>query len=99
VLSLTTTFGVREHVVERTALGRDWRPVVVAGQVVRIKFSLTDGRIRHATPELDDAAVAADRTGLALRQVLDDAGAAARAAGLTPGALLPPQADESEPHL
>jgi len=98
VLALTTTFGVREHVVERTALPRDWRPVVVAGQVVRIKVSLTDGRIRHATPELDDAAVAADRTGLTLRQVLDDAGAAARAAGLTPGALLPPQADESDPH-
>ena len=99
VMTLTTTFGVREHVVERTALRREWRTVSVGGQPVRIKISLDDnGRIRHATPELDDAAAAAERSRLALRQVLDEAGASARAAGLTPGAVLPPQADESDPH-
>ena len=99
VMTLTTTFGVREHVVERTALRREWRPVSVAGHSVRIKVSLDDeGRVRHATPELDDAAAVAERSGLALRQVLDEAGASARAAGLTPGALLPPQADRSDPH-
>ena len=91
VLTLTTTFGVREHVVERTALRREWRPVSVAGHVVRIKVSVDgDGRIRHATPELEDAAAAARAAGLPLRQVLDEAAAAGRAAGLTPGAPLPP---------
>jgi uncharacterized protein (DUF111 family) len=89
--TLTSTFGIREHAVDRVALQRDWRPVTVAGEVVRVKVSLDGhGRIRHATPELDDATSAASRTGLPLRQVLDEAGSAAEAAGLSPGAMLPP---------
>ncbi len=94
VLTLTTTFGVREHVVDRVALRREWRAVDVAGHPVRIKVSLDDdGRIQHATPELDDAAAAAAGGGLALRQVLDEAGASARAAGLVTGAALPPRTE------
>jgi pyridinium-3,5-bisthiocarboxylic acid mononucleotide nickel chelatase len=89
--TLTSTFGIREYAVDRVALERDWRPVEVAGQVVRVKVSLgTDGRIRHATPELDDAAAAATSTGIPLRQVLADAGSAAEAAGLRPGTRLSP---------
>lgn len=96
IFTLTSTFGIREHAVNRVALQRDWRSVVVAGQVVRVKVSLDgDGLIRHATPELDDAATAADCIGVPLRQVLDDARAAADAAGLTPGAKLQP-AGQSE---
>lgn len=90
MFAVTTTFGVREHRVERTALGRDWYPVAVDGHTVRIKVAVgADGRIRHATPEFDDAAAVAARTGLPARQVLDDASAAARQAGLTVGAEPP----------
>ncbi len=91
VFTLTSTFGIREYAVDRVALQRDWRPVTVSGEVVRVKVSL-DGarRIQHATPELDDAAAAAHRTGLPLRRVLDEARYAADAADLRPGAVLPP---------
>ena len=91
---LTSTFGIREYAVGRVALHRDWRPVVVDGQSIRVKFSLDeDGLIRHATPELDDAAAVAHTTGTPLRQVLDSASTAAEAAGLTPGTKLPPASD------
>ena len=96
--TLTSTFGIREYAVDRVALARDWRTVDVAGEVVRVKVSLDGrGRIRHATPELDDASAAASSTGLPLRRVLDEAGSAAEAAGLTPGSLLPPESAGSAP--
>ncbi len=87
--TLTTTFGIREHPVSRTVLRRDWRPVVVRGHTVRIKVS-TDGcgRIRHATPEFDEAATAARASGQPVRQVLMEAAVAAAAAGIIPGARL-----------
>jgi uncharacterized protein (TIGR00299 family) protein len=94
IFTLTSTFGVREHAVYRVALQRDWRSVTVAGHAVRVKVSLDDdGRIQHATPELDDAAAAARSTGLPLRRVLDEAGSAAQLAGIRPGATLAPVAD------
>jgi hypothetical protein len=90
LLTLTTTFGVREYAVNRLALERDWRSVTVRDGSVRVKLSLDgNGLIRHATPELEDAAGLAERLGLPLRQVLDEAGAAAQAKGLGPGGSLP----------
>lgn len=89
VFTHTSTFGIREYAVDRAALQREWRPVTVAGTVVRIKISLdAHGRIRHATPEFDDATAAARAAGLPLRQVLDAARWAAEAAGLTTGATV-----------
>jgi uncharacterized protein (TIGR00299 family) protein len=94
VFTLTSTFGVREHTVDRVALQRDWRTVTVSGHPVRVKVSLDDdGRIQHATPELDDAAAVSRSTGLPLRRVLDEAGSAAEVAGIRPGATLAPAAD------
>jgi pyridinium-3,5-bisthiocarboxylic acid mononucleotide nickel chelatase len=90
VLELTSTFGVREHAVDRVALQRTWRPVQVRGREVRIKVSLDDtGRIMHATPEFDDVAALADAQQVPVRHVLDESAAAADAAGLKPGLLLP----------
>ena len=87
--SLTSTFGIREHAVDRVALGREWRPVDVLGHTIRIKVSLgPDGRIRHATAELEDASAAARATGVPLRQVLEAAGVAAEAARLASGETL-----------
>ena len=91
VLRLTTTFGVREHAVRRYALGRAWRRVDLRGHPVRVKVSLDSaGLVVHATPELEDVAEVARVVGVPLREMLDAASAAATAAGLVPGADLPP---------
>jgi uncharacterized protein (DUF111 family) len=59
---------------------------------VRIKISLDDDdRITHATPEFEDARSAARATGSPVRRVLDEAGAAANAAGIRVGALCLPR--------
>jgi len=68
------------------ALHRDWRPVALPGGEVRIKVAVQDGRIVHATPEFDDAAALAQARDVPVRQVLDEATAAADAARLRPGA-------------
>jgi pyridinium-3,5-bisthiocarboxylic acid mononucleotide nickel chelatase len=90
VLELTSTFGVREYAVDRVALQRAWRAVQVRGSEVRIKVSLDGaGRVLHATPEFEDVAALAGAQQLPLRHVLDESAAAADAAGLKPGFLLP----------
>jgi uncharacterized protein (DUF111 family) len=86
----TTTFGLREHAVERSALGRDWFPVLVGADQVRVKVSLdAHGKVVHATPEFDDAKALAEAAGRPVREVLDEAVAATRAAGVVVGAFLP----------
>jgi pyridinium-3,5-bisthiocarboxylic acid mononucleotide nickel chelatase len=86
VFALTSTLGVRETPVSRTALQRDWRAVTVPGGEVRIKVGLRAGRIATATAEFEDAAALARTRGVPVRRVLDEAAAAAGAAGLGPGA-------------
>ncbi|MFJ2029181.1 nickel pincer cofactor biosynthesis protein LarC [Streptosporangium sp. NPDC087985] len=89
VFDLTSTIGIREVGVGRTALDRTWVQVPVAGSQVRIKVAHAGGRIVRATPEFDDvAALAADRS-LPVRQVLEEAVAQAVAVGLVPGAVAP----------
>jgi uncharacterized protein (TIGR00299 family) protein len=89
VLSLTSTIGVRETAVARTALGRAWVSVPVRDGEVRVKVAHRDGEIVHATAEFADAAALAERRGVPVRQVLDEAGAAAEVKGLRPGQSLP----------
>ena len=86
VFALTSTLGVRETPVSRTALQRDWRAVTVPGGEVRIKVGLRAGRIATTTAEFEDAAALARTRGVPVRRVLDEATAAADAAGLGPGA-------------
>jgi uncharacterized protein (DUF111 family) len=86
VFTLTGTLGVRETPVHRVALDRGARLVPVTGGVVRVKAGLRAGRVVHATPEFEDAARIARERGLPVRDVLEEAIAAAAAAGLTPGA-------------
>jgi uncharacterized protein (DUF111 family) len=88
VLSLTSTLGVRETEVTRTALDRSWVTVPVAGGEVRVKVAHRHGEIIHATAEFADVAALAKRRGLPVRHVLDAAGAAADLQGLRPGELL-----------
>ncbi|MFW5472797.1 nickel pincer cofactor biosynthesis protein LarC [Knoellia sp. CPCC 206450] len=80
VLERTTTLGVREHRVERFALGRSWETVTVRGHEVRVKLShAPDGRVVHATPEFEDVRAAARAAGIPARVVLDETNAAAQA--------------------
>ncbi|AEV72978.1 TIGR00299 family protein [Mycolicibacterium rhodesiae NBB3] len=89
IFGLTSTIGVREAPVSRVALDRDWRAVALNGGEVRIKVALRADRIVHATPEFDDAAALARARDVPVRQVLDEAIAAAEAAMLRPGAQWP----------
>jgi len=85
VFELTSTLGVRETPVSRVALARDWSSVAVTAGRVRVKVALHGSCIVHAAPEFDDAAAVARARGVPVRQVLDEAVAAAEAAGLRPG--------------
>jgi pyridinium-3,5-bisthiocarboxylic acid mononucleotide nickel chelatase len=93
VFTLTPTLGVRETQVARVGLQRDWRPVTLPGGDVRIKVGLRAGRIAAATAEFEDAAELAGARGVPVRQVLDEAAAAAEDAGLRPGAPWSPRQD------
>ena len=59
MFELTSTSGIREVTVHRTALARASVPVAVMDGQVRIKVAYLDGEIIHATPEFDDAAAIA----------------------------------------
>ena len=89
IFDLVPTFGVRESMVRKTALTREWHPVDVEGERVRIKVALEGDRIVSATPEFEDVRAAAGRLGRPVRHVLDAATALARAAGLAPGHDVP----------
>jgi hypothetical protein len=89
LLAHTTTFGTRQLAVGKYALPRSWRPVEVDGGTARVKIAHRDGRILRCTPEFDDAAEIAERTGRPVQDVLDAIGRAASAAGLTAGAPVP----------
>jgi pyridinium-3,5-bisthiocarboxylic acid mononucleotide nickel chelatase len=80
VFTETTTIGVREHRVTKTALARTETSVDVDGHRVRVKASSHEGRVVSATPEYDDVAAAAAALGRPVRAVLEAAQAAARAA-------------------
>ncbi|MFC6066128.1 nickel pincer cofactor biosynthesis protein LarC [Streptomyces ochraceiscleroticus] len=86
----TSTIGVRESAVRKTALERTWIRVPMAGDdEVPVKVAHRGGVIVRATPEFEDvAALAADR-GQPVVTLLDAAAAAAVASGLVPGAELP----------
>jgi pyridinium-3,5-bisthiocarboxylic acid mononucleotide nickel chelatase len=78
----TTTIGLRETVIDKRALDRAERSVVVGGHRVRIKTATLDGVLVNAQPEYDDVIAAATAAGRPVKAVLADSVAAARAAGL-----------------
>jgi pyridinium-3,5-bisthiocarboxylic acid mononucleotide nickel chelatase len=89
LLSLTSTIGVRETRVRKTALPRGWVDLTVAGSCISIKIAYRDGTIRQVTPEFDDLERAADELGLSPLTLLEHATMAANAAGLVTGAAVP----------
>ncbi|HKX16143.1 MAG TPA: nickel pincer cofactor biosynthesis protein LarC, partial [Propionibacteriaceae bacterium] len=89
LLSLTSTIGVRETRVRKTALPRGWVDLIVAGSYISIKIAHHHGTIWQVTPEFDDLERAADEQDLSPITVLEQAMSAALAAGLVAGAAVP----------
>ena len=74
----TSTIGLRETTVGKTALERRTRTVRVEGHEIRVKLALHEGRVVNAQPEYDDVAGVAAGTGRPVKDVLADAVAATR---------------------
>jgi uncharacterized protein (TIGR00299 family) protein len=72
----TTTLGVREYAVERAVLERDVRVVEVRGESVRVKLGRLGGTVTTSMPEHADLERLADRTGIPVRQLWQEALAA-----------------------
>jgi uncharacterized protein (TIGR00299 family) protein len=75
----TTTIGIREYPVARHALPRELTTVTVGGLEVGVKVARLDGVVVTAQPEYDDVVRTAHALGRPVREVLDEASAAARA--------------------
>jgi uncharacterized protein (TIGR00299 family) protein len=74
----TSTFGVRSHHVRRAELARRVATVAVGDGEIRVKLGLLGDRVVSATPEHDDVAEVARRAGRTVREVYEEAAAAAR---------------------
>jgi uncharacterized protein (DUF111 family) len=74
----TSTFGVRRRSVQRAELERRSVAVSIDGGSVRVKVGLWEGRVVTATPEHDDVAELARRSGRSVRETYEEAMAAAR---------------------
>jgi pyridinium-3,5-bisthiocarboxylic acid mononucleotide nickel chelatase len=89
LLTLTSTIGVRETRVRKTALPRGWVDLIIAGSCISIKIAHRHGTIWQVTPEFDDLERAADEHDVTPITMLEQAMAAALAAGLVSGAPVP----------
>jgi uncharacterized protein (TIGR00299 family) protein len=89
LLTLTSTIGVRETRVRKTALPRGWVDLIIAGSCISIKIAHRHGTIWQVTPEFDDLERAADEHHVSPITMLEQAMAAALAAGLVTGAPVP----------
>jgi uncharacterized protein (TIGR00299 family) protein len=85
----TSTLGVREGPLRKFALSRAFVDIALGGGTVAIKVAHRGGVIVAVMPEFDDVADLARRHSRPERLVLQEATAAAAAAGLTIGSALP----------
>jgi hypothetical protein len=74
----TSTIGLREIGIGKTALERGMRTVRVGDHEVRVKLAVHEGRVVNAQPEYADVARAATASGRPIKDVLADASAASR---------------------
>ena len=81
VFRQTSTIGVRETAVAKTALERRMTSVLVHGHEVAVKLAVLDAAVVNAQPEYDDVARVAGRTGRPIKDVLAAAIAAAQELG------------------
>jgi uncharacterized protein (TIGR00299 family) protein len=73
MLEETTALGVRVTRLGRYELEREERIVEIAGERVRIKVGLLDGRVVNVAPEHDDCAALAKSTGRAVKSIWAEA--------------------------
>lgn len=74
----TSTIGLRESPVGKSALDREMRVVHVAGHPVHVKLALHNGLVVNVQPEYEDVVRVATLTARPVKDVLADAAAAAR---------------------
>ena len=74
----TSTIGLREIPIGKSALDREMATVSVGGHDVRVKIAVHDGTVVNVQPEYDDIARAAELSGRPVKDVLADAIAASR---------------------
>lgn len=73
LLRETSTLGVRRLPIERVALARREEVLSVAGERIRVKLALWNGKPFKAKPEFEDCRRAAVTSGHPLRDVLEAA--------------------------
>ena len=78
----TTTFGIRRHLARRRKLSRAVETVQTDAGPIGIKVGRRGGQVVTASPEFEDCRQAAQRTGTPLREVMDRARQAWRAASM-----------------
>jgi hypothetical protein len=69
----TSTFGVRRHVTRRRKLIRETETAETEHGAVRIKIGRQGGQIVTAAPEYEDCRQVAEKSGLSLREIMDQA--------------------------
>ncbi|MEX2289265.1 MAG: nickel pincer cofactor biosynthesis protein LarC [Mycobacteriales bacterium] len=77
VFRQTSTLGLRETPVAKTELERAQRTVEVEGRRIRVKLGLLHSEVVNTMPEWEDVAAAAAALGRPVKQVLQEAHAAA----------------------
>lgn len=80
----TSTIGLRETTVTKTALARRTATVTVADQQIRVKLAFDEGATVNVSAEWEDVATAARATGLPAKQLLARAVAAGWAGSSRP---------------
>ncbi len=73
VFAETSAIGMREHVVSKHELDREFRSVTVDGRQIRVKLASSRGVVVNAQPEYDDVVAAAEALGRPAKSVLADA--------------------------
>ena len=89
VLTRTSTIGIREIAVTKTALPRGWVDVSVRNQTLPVKIAHRDEVIWQVTPEFEDLQRIATLCSISPAALLAEASAAAAELGLVIGAPLP----------
>ena len=89
VFTRTSTIGLREIRVGKTALDRELGAVEVAGHRIATKTARLDGRVVNVSVEFEDVRRAADALGLPIKDVLRAATAASDAAVTAQGSRHP----------
>jgi len=73
MLRETSAFGVRRHTVERRKLQREFVTVKTSHGEVKVKLGKLGGKVLHAAPEFESCRQLAERTGVPLKQVYEEA--------------------------